>query len=192
MSDLVLEPTTRRETFIAQEANKVNGFEIVAAAAVQGGVGLEADGETFKPPSIGKALATDAPAGDVNLFKQQGFSSLTWEPNTGTDANDQLNNSYKATFLAKRPDVNYQVHVTITEPDAQVEGYGIIARISEKTVEGFTYKLFLVPDGSTVSAFAEVAFDAAPTFNNNSDLPAATNIPVFSTQFGHDVLVVDF
>jgi len=192
MSDLVLEPTTRREAFLAQEANKVNGFEIVAAAAVQGGVGLAEDGETFKAPSIGKALAADAPAGDVNLFKQQGFSSLTWEPSTGTGGNDQLDNSYKATFLAKRPDTNYQVHVTITEPDAAVQGYGIVARTSEKTVEGFTYKLFLVPDGSSVSAFDQVAFSESPTFNNVSGLPENTTIPVFSTQFGHDVLVVDF
>jgi len=196
MTDLLLEPTSRNEAFLAQEANKVNGFEIVAAAAVQGGVGFTGPGgETLNAPVVGFTDADTAPAGPVNLFKQKGFASLWWSPSPGpttATANSQLESFYDAKFITARPDANYQVQVTLTYPSSATQGYGIVARIDDKTVDGFKYKLFMVPDGSIVSPTGPTGVLAANALTFLGTAPAGTNIPIYSTQFGHDVLIVDF
>ena len=217
---LVIEPTSRRDTFLAQEAlkarvaSKLVVYSIVAGATVQGGVG--STGDVFNTPIFESTSATPSPlygttSGPVNIWKSAGFADdgtgIQW--NGASSDEDQpdnyLNGEYQATFTTERPDPYYQVQITISYPYETTQGYTIIPRVTEKTTEGFKYQLFYAPDGSTPST-ADVSTIFAPKTDGGSDelqtvlavskIPKTDgglegSIPVTAVQFSHSIIVID-
>lgn len=193
MTDLLIEPTSRRETYLAQEANKVNGFEIVAALSTPGYVaGTVIDGVTQTGPKIGNAAAVGG--GELILDKSANFSSATWTPSpdpTDVTSAGYLDGKYTVTFLAARDDANYLVFITGVE-DLNGQGYQVVPRISNKTVDGFEYQFFIGPNGSANGTTSVTEGSPSMLDINLADLPDNAGIAQYSSQYQHDLMVMDF
>ena len=214
MSNLLIEPTSTRDTFLAQEAlvalsaDTVNGFEVVLSASVQGGVGKNSDGTAVEPMfSSGQDYSTVS--GDVNLFKAKGaLGKLEWiaavVPGSDSDGNNYLDNRYKVTFTEPRSDAFYQVFITSQTGSENTQGYTVVPRVTDKTVDGFEYQMHYAPDGSSPSTATPTTIEATlpgQTQPVDIDILQITqvasgnfkgSIPVRSVQFEHDILIMDF
>lgn len=214
MSNLLIEPTSTRDTFLAQEAlvslsaDTVNGFEVVLSAAVQGGVGKNPDGSAVSPLfASGSDYSTVS--GDVNLFKSKGaLGKLEWiaavVPTDDSEGNNYLNNRYKVTFTEPRPDAFYQVFISTQTAEEGTQGYTVVPRVTDKTVDGFEYQIHYAPDGSSPSTATPVTVGVTNSVDGsamNIDVLEITqvasgnykgSIPVRSVQFEHDLLIMDF
>jgi len=195
MTDLSIEPTSTRETFLAQEARKLNGFEIVAALSTPGYVeGTVVNTGEQLAPVIGNAAAVGG--GDLIADKITGFSSATWTPSPHPDdsaSSGYLDGTYEVVFSSPRDSANYLVFITGVEDEGS-QGYGVVPRISNKTVDGFKYQFFIGPNGSSNGT---VNVTEIPDGTNElnitlQDLPDGAFIAQYSSQYQHDLMVMDF